>query len=285
MLAGRCYLNESLPYKAVDQLMDQLSRYLRNLARQEATALMPADVLALARIFPVLGRVEAIAAAERRVLEVPDWLELRRRAFAALRELCARLAAQRPLVLYIDDLQWGDIDSAPLLAELSRAPDPPPLLLLCGLRTGDGQRPALADSLHQSAAQAGAVLELRELALRPLTLGESEALARHLLQDRGSSDEHLGHPAGLPQSRRGDPPGRRPRRLWLPCWPAPRAAIPFPAGAGALRAGDRRGLPAPRDWPAPRPCPISRRWSPPCSSGCRRTPARSSRWSRWRSIR
>jgi eukaryotic-like serine/threonine-protein kinase len=185
VLAGRCYPNESLPYKAVDSLMDLLSRYLRTLSKQEAAALMPADVLALTRIFPVLGRVEAIAAAERRVLEVPDTLELRRRAFSALRELFGRLAARRPLVLYIDDLQWGDVDSAPLLAELSRPPSPPPLLLIGCVRGGDGKKPALYESLRKSAA-AGGDLELRELELRPLTLGESEDLARHLLQDRPS---------------------------------------------------------------------------------------------------
>lgn len=184
VLAGRCYLNESLPYKAVDSLMDLLSRYLRTLPRAEAAALVPSDVLALTRIFPVLGRVEAIAGSERRVLELPDSLELRRRAFAALRELFVRIARERPLVLYIDDLQWGDVDSAPLLAELSRAPDPPPLLLIGCLRSGERQPPAapLTESLRRSAS--GGAVELRELELSHLALGDCEDLARHLLQDR-----------------------------------------------------------------------------------------------------
>src|SRR6185436_3416443 len=184
VLTGRCYLNESLPYKAVDSLMDALSRYLRGLPREEAQALVPADVQALARLFPVLGRVEAVSAAERKVLEVPDSLELRRRAFGALRELFARMAARQPLVLYIDDLQWGDADSAALLAELARPPDPPPLLLLGGVRTGDGSVSPLVESLRKSATSAAAGLELRELSVGPLALADSEVIARQLLAER-----------------------------------------------------------------------------------------------------
>ncbi len=184
VLTGRCYLNESLPYKAVDSLMDALSRYLRGLPREEAQALMPADVQALARLFPVLGRVEAVSAAERKVLEVPDSLELRRRAFGALRELFGRMAARQPLVLFIDDLQWGDADSAALLAELARPPEPPPLLLVGGVRTGEGGASPLVESLRKSASVATGGLELREIEVGPLAMTDAETMARHLLVER-----------------------------------------------------------------------------------------------------
>jgi hypothetical protein len=181
VLSGRCYLNESLPYKALDSLMDALSRFLRGLPREEAQSLMPPDVQALARLFPVLGRVEAVSAAERKVLEVPDSLELRRRAFGALRELFARLAARQPLVLFVDDLQWGDADSAALLAELARPPEPPPLLLLGSVRAGESPSP-LVEGLRRS-AHGPPGSELREIALGPLPLAESEAIARQLLAE------------------------------------------------------------------------------------------------------
>jgi len=186
VLAGRCYERESVPYKAVDSLVDSLVRYLASMARHDADALMPRDVRMLARLFPVLRRVEAVAQARRRDVEAPDLHELRRRGFAALRELLGRIASQRPLVLFIDDAQWGDVDSAPLIDALTRPPDPPELLLLLAYRTQDAKRSALLKALFRRGSRLGEAANLRRMALEPLDPGQSRELAEAILGHAGA---------------------------------------------------------------------------------------------------
>ena len=176
ILSGRCYERESTPYKALDSLVDSLSQYLKRLPVEQAEALMPTDVLALARVFPVLRRVEAVAGTRRQANEVADSFELRRRAFAALRELFVRLARQRDVVLFIDDLQWGDADSAALLDELLRPPDSPTLLLIATYRTEETATSPLLQRLLATSDS-----RRRELPVGELEPSEARELARALL--------------------------------------------------------------------------------------------------------
>jgi tetratricopeptide (TPR) repeat protein len=174
VLQGRCYERESLPFKAFDPLMDELTRYLRGLAPDQAAALMPRDVFALAKLFPVLGRVAPIADAPVRDGLAPA--ELRRRAFDALGELFARIRDRRPLVAYIDDLQWMDADSAALLRHLLLSRDPVPALLIVSHRSDDGSRGPLMQQVLVAAA-ANRLLAVRRVRLGPLPLERTEELA------------------------------------------------------------------------------------------------------------
>ncbi len=180
LLSGRCFEQESVPYKALDSLIDSLTRYLNRLEHHEAAVLMPRDVQALARLFPVLRRVRAVEEALARASMIPDKQELRRRAFAALRDLLARLGDRRRLVLVIDDLQWGDEDSAALLTDLLSPPDPPVLLLLACYRSEYAQTSACLRVLSAAHA-ADATLDCRQLVVAALEPDEARQLALALL--------------------------------------------------------------------------------------------------------
>src|ERR1019366_9005539 len=135
VLRGRAYERESLPYKAVDSVIDEVSQALARADVEGDPIDLPGGVGALARVFPVLRRVPGLANAIDDSAAEPR--ELRGRAFEALRSLLGSLAKRRPLVVYIDDAHWGDADSASLLLALVRAPEAPPMLLLMTYRSNE----------------------------------------------------------------------------------------------------------------------------------------------------
>jgi len=180
VLEGRCYERESVPYKALDSVVDALTQYLKGLPLAEAAELLPGNTTALARLFPVLRRLEGVRRARLELADVADMRELRRRAFTALRELLARLAEKTHYVVFIDDLQWGDADSANLLAELIRPPAAPPLLLVACYRQEEAETSPLLRALLGWQNKAGPAAEVRQLTLEAMTPSEARELARAL---------------------------------------------------------------------------------------------------------
>src|SRR5262249_28958712 len=72
ILEGRCYERESVPFKAIDGVVDSLTRFLLSLPNAQIEALMPADVHALARLFPVMLQIDFVFNAREREREIPD---------------------------------------------------------------------------------------------------------------------------------------------------------------------------------------------------------------------
>lgn len=134
VLSGRCYEREAVPYKAVDGVIDALSRALASLEMEEIAEILPTDVGLLGLIFPVLRRIEPVSQATVPPLGSLEPTLLRARLFRALRELLEGLAELRPVIVAIDDLQWADADSLALLAEIMRPPGAPRLLLVVTMR-------------------------------------------------------------------------------------------------------------------------------------------------------
>src|SRR4030095_16646586 len=172
VLRGRCYEYESVPFKALDGVIDSLSQLLAALPRSQVDGLLPADLTALSRLFPVMLQVDTAASARRREQQNTDPVVLRRRAFAALRELLTRMAARQPLVVYIDDLHWAPPDSAVLLEELLRPPQAPPILTVACFRTEEiASKPFLQALLERTGSTTGIALPLE-----PMTDNEARAL-------------------------------------------------------------------------------------------------------------
>lgn len=149
VLSGRCYERESIPFKALDGVVDQLSHYLTSLPEIRVEALLPRDVSAIAQMFPVLGRVKCIAGCRSSGRDVSDPLTVRRRAFNSFREFLGRISDRLPLVIFIDDLHWADADSMALLEHVLRPPDAPALLMLATLRTEESGSNRFLKSLSE----------------------------------------------------------------------------------------------------------------------------------------
>lgn len=181
VLSGRCREQESIPFKALDNLMDGLARYLRHEPTERVLRYLPRDADALSRLFVALRTVPAFADSVGRSRNTEDQQRLRRWGFAALREVLSRIGDQERVVLLIDDVQWGDADSANVLAELLMPPDSPALLVVLAHRVGPGNRGCFLEVFENAALFTG----VRRWNIDVGPLSESEAIeAAELILDR-----------------------------------------------------------------------------------------------------
>ncbi|MFN7951072.1 MAG: protein kinase [bacterium] len=186
-LRGRCHERESVPFKAVDPIVDELVRHLASHPDPLAERVATADLEALARAFPVLRRMSALATAAPGALATAEPQELRRRAAVALRELLARLAAERPVVVWIDDLQWSDVDGAALWVDVLSGGNPPALYWIGCQRPDETGHPGLAALRARLTPEAG--IDAATLDLGVLPGEDATALARELLGARAASQD------------------------------------------------------------------------------------------------
>lgn len=146
VLSGRCFAQESVPYKALDGVIDALHGVLLGLPEDQRAALLPNDVGLLARAFPVLAGLANTEA----VTPIRDDQELKLRLMRVLRALFGRLASVRPVLVVIDDIQWADSDSIVLLTELLRPPHAPALCMLMLYRSEDVANSEVLAALRQA---------------------------------------------------------------------------------------------------------------------------------------
>ena len=150
VFSGRCFEGESVPFQAVDDLVDHIAQHLARLPRDRMEQFLPRNFAVLVKMFPVLARFLGEHAA--RFTDM-DSVDLRTRAFGALREMLGRFAERRHVVLIVDDLQWGDVDGCAALSELLSAADSPPVLVVLAYRSEDIDVSTWLADLREKAAQ------------------------------------------------------------------------------------------------------------------------------------
>ena len=134
-------------------LIDALDAYLKSLDRRALDRLAEDRLGALAVVFPSLRDLDE-------ALEYPVTATERFRVHHAVRELVERLAAARPVVLVLDDLQWADGASFELLAYFARRPPQAAILIAMAVRAGQ-RDPALVKAI--GGIQRGVDVEAIEL--------------------------------------------------------------------------------------------------------------------------
>ncbi|MCE9579513.1 MAG: serine/threonine-protein kinase PknK [Deltaproteobacteria bacterium] len=166
VVGGQCRERDTVPFKGLDDVVESLVEHLRAWPPVEVARLVPARAGVLPGAFPSLRRLEAFARAPRP--ELGDPLERRRLMFAAMRALFVAVGERRRVIVTLDDLQWADLDSRALLAELVRIPDGPRLLLV------------MTQAPHGGDAVLDLPCELRRIALAPLPAPAAHALVAAL---------------------------------------------------------------------------------------------------------
>ncbi len=194
VLSGRCLEAEHIRYKAVDAIVDVLSRYLASLPPARRRSLVGPDDVALSRLFPAFERVAPLPSDGAPVTaEVAERL-----AIASLRQLLERLGLTAPIVLVVDDLHWSTPESLRFFLGVMAPPHPPQLAFFGGVRTSahatEMFRKRTADMEMLS-------IEVNNLVLAPLGWADARQLATMLLGgDEARATEIASSARGVPLS-------------------------------------------------------------------------------------
>lgn len=154
---GRCHERERVPFRAFDQIVDDLATELAGdprLAREIDHA------SALARVFPVLA---PLIDPRREEAPIADLRVERERALLALVQTFARLVTTPHGVIVIDDLQWADDDSLELLALIVERIDVPLTVIASWTSEGSAGGIALPPRLAALSDRLGAAAQIIDL--------------------------------------------------------------------------------------------------------------------------
>ncbi|HTU63598.1 MAG TPA: AAA family ATPase, partial [Polyangiales bacterium] len=183
-----CYERESMPFKALDGVVDALVSHLSQVDDVTCAQLLPSNIADLARLFPVFGQLHSVQRLRgRHDVQGGDETQLRRRGELALRTLVTNIARERRLVLWIDDLQWGDLDSACVLRGWLEQPLEAPLMLVLSYRSEETETSSVLARLLDHPEPATQLT----IALDPLQASDVRALCLQRLPKPAPNREEM----------------------------------------------------------------------------------------------
>jgi len=195
VVEGRCFEREAVPFKMLDGVVDSATAAVMGLLPAEIDAIAPRDLGSLVRMFPVLRRVPRFSELAGHSPAPVDPQELRRRGFRALKSVFAKLARLRPLVIFVDDAHWGDVDSTVFLADLLHGSEPGMLVIIA-------HRPedylGIVAQLKRPPGGNARRGDVRELEVTALDEDEAAMLVMQLAQDSGRAETALAAAGGNP---------------------------------------------------------------------------------------
>jgi len=200
---GRCHPRERVPFAALDEVMDQLSRHLGRLPAHERLDITPTHAGALVTLFPVLERALVAeedgplpSASDAANAPAADPHERRMQAASALRDLWHAVATRWTTVVWIDDIQWADRDGTLLLQELLSAPNPAVMhWIFCERTTAT---PTTATMPHQQVVWKDSPIQQVEMLLEGLADAEAGRLAQFMGLDESLVPKVVAEARGSP---------------------------------------------------------------------------------------
>ena len=162
IIGGQCQAWESVPLNAIDVIVDSLSRELRR-QRSPAVDEILSRSVAVSQLFPVLLQSQPVPSGDDTVALPATGKKLIARAAAELRSILFAMAGDRPLLLFLDDAQWGDFQSAQVLLQLIKPQQGRRLALILCYQSEDWRTSLLLQ------AMLGRGLTMREFRLKELS--------------------------------------------------------------------------------------------------------------------
>ncbi|WP_019534091.1 AAA family ATPase [Paenibacillus ginsengihumi] len=170
-----------VPFQAVLQMMSELLSYLLTLPENRLRHWQHAFADALGTsgqvLIDLLPELAQVLGPQQQLGKLPPAEKQHRLTQAILQFLSVFVSKERPLVLFIDDLQWADADSLQLIHDLTAEGLPRYVLLIGAYRGGDLDIPESHPLRHTIASmeQTGAANVLH-IALKPLGERQLEQL-------------------------------------------------------------------------------------------------------------